>query len=1187
MNRRFVLATNSLSACLFVLVLPSLGITQTASDAKIDFNTQIRPILSNRCFACHGPDEQTVESGLRLDSFEAATSPADSGKKAIVPGSATSSEILLRINSQDDQVRMPPPRFGDQLTPTEADLLKRWIESGARYTKHWSFEKIAQPITPVLNEVNSDPAAGQHQKLAGAPWTSNPIDRHLLARLTAKGLAPSVQADSITLLRRLTLDLTGLPPTLAEVDEFLNDQHPLAYERLVDRLLASPSYGEHWGRRWLDLARYADSAGYADDPARTIWAYRDWVVRALNSNMPFDQFTIEQLAGDLLPEPTPDQLVATAFHRNTLTNNEGGTNDEEFRNVAVIDRVNTTMAVWMGVTMGCAQCHNHKFDPISQKEFFQVLSIFNQTEDADRGDESPTLPWYSPEQRDQRADLETQIQKLESQLDAADPALAPSQTEWEKRLLASTTWKTVQPKSASTQSGNATEVLDDGMVKVDSQADNDTIRIELALLPSWTPENLSGIRIETVPDPALPGQGVSLGDGNIVLTGLTASLVQEPRSRSKGRFVRVDLPGKEKILSLAEVQVFDGQKNIAKQGKATQSSEILGGAPARAIDGNTSGKWEDNSVTHTNTSDSPWWELDLNQAYPVDQIVLFNRIDNAVGNRLSGAIVQLLDENRKEIWRGSISKAEAEHKLNLEQQLTWTAQWAQADHEQAGFPAVHAIDNDPKTGWAIGGAVDKPHALQISGNANSAEAKSASSDPWILRLQLGFDSQHKRLILSRLRVSLTDEKNLAETLKTPQPILEIVRTSERTDAQKISLHRYFVRQVAPERATLRESLAKSQQALVNLKPITTVPILRELAKERRRTTKIQLRGNYKVTGEEVSPGVPSIFGYHSDDEQSAPIDRLAFAKWLVSDRNPLTARVLANRTWEYLFGVGIVRTSEEFGAQGDLPVYPELLDHLASEFIASGWNMKELIRSIVLSNAYKQSSSVSPEAFESDPENIHVARGPRFRVAAEQVRDMALDSAGLLSKKFYGPPTRPPQPNMGLSAAFGSRTDWETSNGEDRYRRAVYTQWRRSNPYPSMTTFDAPTREVCVLKRDRTNTPLQALVTLNDPVFIEAAQGLARRVFIQEATQATDDQSKLTRMFQMVLTRKPSDAESQSMLKLLQASREDLNNRADQAMKLATEPIGKLPEGISAPELASWVLVGNVLMNLDEFLMTP
>jgi hypothetical protein len=384
-------------------------------------------------------------------------------------------------------------------------------------------------------------------------------------------------------------------------------------------------------------------------------------------------------------------------------------------------------------------------------------------------------------------------------------------------------------------------------------------------------------------------------------------------------------------------------------------------------------------------------------------------------------------------------------------------------------------------------------------------------------------------------------------------------------------------------------LATTRQALGGLKPITTVPILRELAKDKHRSTKIQIRGNYKVTGDEVSPGVPRIFGYEPVASQSDghTIDRLKFARWLVSDRNPLTARVLVNRTWEYLFGVGIVRTSEEFGSQGDLPVYPELLDHLAMEFLSSRWDQKELIRSIVLSNAYRQSSSVSPEDFESDPENIHVARGPRFRVAAEQVRDMALASADLLSKKFYGSPTRPPQPSMGLSAAFGSRTDWDTSTGEDRFRRAIYTQWRRSNPYPSMATFDAPSREVCVLKRDRTNTPLQALVTLNDPVYIEAAQGLARRVLLHEADQAPDDTSRLSRMFQLVLTRKPSDAEIQSMHKLLQASREDLKDRADQAMKLATEPIGKIPEQLSPQELASWVLIGNVLMNLDEFLMTP
>jgi hypothetical protein len=572
-------------------------------------------------------------------------------------------------------------------------------------------------------------------------------------------------------------------------------------------------------------------------------------------------------------------------------------------------------------------------------------------------------------------------------------------------------------------------------------------------------------------------------------------------------------------------------------------------------------------------------------------MVLFNRTDNGLATRLSGAIVRLLDENRKEIWQGRHEQGAAEHALNLQQQVAWNAKFAQADYEQNGLPASHTIDSDPKTGWAVGGAIDRPHSLQVAGKADQTTQLDADSirAPWILRLQFGFDSPYKRLILSNFRVALTDDQQLNEVLQTPKEILQIVRSENRTDAQRESLHRYYVRQIAPERSALRAQLATTRQALGGLKPITTVPILRELAKDKHRSTKIQIRGNYKVTGDEVSPGVPKIFGYEHVASQSdgQTIDRLKFARWLVSDRNPLTARVLVNRTWEYLFGVGIVRTSEEFGSQGDLPVYPELLDHLAMEFLSSRWDQKELIRSIVLSNAYRQSSSVSPVDFESDPENIHVARGPRFRVAAEQVRDMALASADLLSKKFYGSPTRPPQPSMGLSAAFGSRTDWDTSIGEDRFRRAIYTQWRRSNPYPSMATFDAPSREVCVLKRDRTNTPLQALVTLNDPVYIEAAQGLARRVLLHEADQTPDDTSKLSRMFQLVLTRKPSDAEIQSMHKLLQASREDLKDRADQAMKLATEPIGKIPEQLSPQELASWVLIGNVLMNLDEFLMTP
>jgi hypothetical protein len=637
---------------------------------------------------------------------------------------------------------------------------------------------------------------------------------------------------------------------------------PRAYEKLVEDLLQRPSFGEHWARMWLDLARYADSAGYADDPSRTIWAYRDWVIKALNENKPFDQFTIEQLAGDLLPNASTDQLVATAFHRNTLTNNEGGTQDEEFRNVAVVDRVNTTMAVWMGTTIACAQCHSHKYDPISQEEYFQFFAILNNTQDADRGDESPVLPIYTDEQRGQLKELQERVARLQAIVATPTDALAHEQIVWEAKLRS---------------------------------------------VPTATPSS-----------------------------------------------------------------------------DASERSQI----PA--------------------------------------------------------ALLAIVDK--------------------------------------AG--------------------------------------------------------------------------------------------DQRSEQEAIELAKYFRASAAPSLHDQRQELAQAEAAL---RPVTTLPILRELA-DQRRETRLQYRGNYLDKGRAVEPGLPAAFHAVAVD---GPLDRLGLARWLVDKNNPLTARVIANRYWEALFGRGIVLTSEEFGTQGDLPTHPELLDWLAMELMESGWDTRALLRMMVTSAVYRQSTQITGDAAEVDPDNRWLARGPRVRLSAEMVRDQALAASGLLSTTMYGPPVRPPQPNLGLSAAFGSSTDWETSAGDDRYRRGIYTTWRRSNPYPSMATFDAPNREVCTVRRSRTNTPLQSLVTLNDPVFVEAAQALARRA-IQHAG-AREDQ--IAYAFRRCLSRPPHSAELQALASLYNESHNRLADRPVEAMKLATVPLGELPSGVDAVDAAAMTVVGNVLLNLDEMFL--
>jgi hypothetical protein len=840
----------------------------------VDFNREIRPIISRYCAACHGADEKKREAGLRLDIRESATAVRD-GRRAIAPGDLKKSELFRRVSSEDPDERMPPPSTGKRLTAQEIDKLSAWIRQGAPYAPHWAYIKPVRPKSPAVSD---------------RAWPKNEIDRFLLARLEKEKLRPSPEADRTTVVRRLTLDLTGLPPTPAEVEEFVSDKRPEAYEKLVDRLLARTSFGEHWARMWLDLARYADSAGYVSDVPREIWAYRDYVIRSLNADKPFDQFTIEQIAGDLLPNPTEDQIVATAFHRNTQTNNEGGSDREEYRNVAIVDRVNTTMSVWMGTTMACAQCHDHKYDPISQKEYFRFFAIFNNTEDADRQDESPVHSFYTPNQKEEREKLKKQIDELEPMVSAEEKA-------------------TIDKMAAA----------------------------------------------------------------------------QNAKSKKK-----------------------KSKQPPAKQTAGTASPKNAGGTPSqREADGTR-------SVPATLPPAKP----------PATE-----------GKQPSTAVVK------------------------------------------------------PST------SIAKPTAKPLS------------------------------------------------------------------DAGK--------------------RLADLKKRMAAIKPFT-VPIQRELPSGKRRTTTIQYRGNFLDRGPVVTEGVPAAF---PPLPKGLPPNRLALARWLVDENNPLTARVLVNRLWERIFGIGLVATSEDFGTQGELPSDPELLDYLAAELVASHWDIKHLIRRMVESAAYRQSSRITPDLEERDPENRLVARGPRFRLDAEAVRDQSLAVSGLLCRKMYGPAVRPFQPSFGLNAAFGGGMDWQTSEGEDRFRRAVYVSWRRTNPYPSMSTFDSASREVCCTRRPRTNTPLQALVTLNDPVYVEAAQALGRRMACEGGPSPAD---KVRYGFRLSLSRGPSDVETSRLVELYEKSRERFARKLDDAKKMAGAiPPGRGPSGTDVVQLAAWTAVGNVLLNLDEFLMRP
>ncbi len=1138
---------------------------RSAQAEPLDFNRDIKPILSNRCFFCHGPDEeerQGGDDGLRLDTYEGATADIG-GRAAIVPGDWQQSGLIERVTTDDLDLVMPPAEHGQPLSADEVDRLKRWIEQGAPYAAHWSYVPPVRPELPAVKD---------------SAWPRNEVDRFILAALEHRGLKPSAEADRATLARRLALDLTGLPPTIEQVERLVADPSPEAYERYVDQLLEQPTFGEHWARLWLDLARYADSAGYADDPGRTIWLYRDYVIRAFNENKPFDQFTVEQLAGDLMPNPTDDQLIATAFHRNTLTNNEGGTSDEEFRNAAIVDRVNTTLAVWMGTTMACAQCHTHKYDPITQEEYFRVFAILNNTADADRRDESPLHSVLTEAQRRDQTQWQQQLEKLEAELLSPTPEWSAELAAWEASIPVDVSWKTLVPTQVTSTAGSQVKVDGSTIIVAKGSSDQqskDTYRITTAL-----DQPLRALRLEALPDAALPSSGPGHGGGNFVVTGIKASVQPATSQPMTGRYVRVEIPGNEKMLSLAEVQVMHQDQNRATQGTASQSSTGFDGPASLAIDGNTNGQYtEAKSTTHTQITADPWWELDLKSTMPIDRLVIWNRTDPGTVERLSNFVVSVLDEQRQIVWQQQVQeppRPSQAFEMNSPRELRFVS--AFADYSQPGFEASNLVStgstNPPKTGWAVGGQPGKAHVLTLL-----VDPQLALPTDGLLTVEVEQQSPHAFHTIGSLRLSATDQPQVEAWRELPGNVLTAlaIAKAQRSADQQAVIEAHY-RTVSPRLAPLRKQIDALKNQLAELKPVT-VPVMRELPDQQRRKTQIQLRGNFMNLGKVVEPGLlDSLF----PTPNSGPIDRVALAKWLVDDRNPLTSRVLVNRYWEKIFGTGLVSTVEDFGSQGSLPSNPELLDWLATEVVRLKWNNKAIIKLLVMSAAYRQSSAVTDALYELDPDNQLLARGPRMRLSAETIRDQALAVSGLLSPKMFGPPVNPPQPSSGLSAAFGGNIDWTTSSGEDRYRRALYTTWRRSNPYPSMVTFDAPNREVCTLRRSRSNTPLQALVTLNDPVYMEAAQGLARRVL---RDGGSDLRAQIGYVFALCLARQPSEQETERLIQLHQTVMGDLKSRPAEALRLATDPLGSLPESLEPIDAAAWTVIANVMLNLDEFIM--
>ncbi|HEX7860353.1 MAG TPA: DUF1553 domain-containing protein [Verrucomicrobiae bacterium] len=1110
------------------------------AERPVDFQREVRPILSQNCFLCHGPDEAERKGGLRLDVREDALKEAKSGAKAIVPNDPEASELLKRITHADPDEMMPPAKSGKKLTSAEIEVLRTWISEGAPYAKHWSYEK------PVRREL---------PKIANKDWVRNGVDYFIAERLEKESLRPTEEADRRTLIRRVALDLTGLPPTVEEVRAFEADKSEDAYERMVDRMLEKQAFGEHWARMWLDLARYADSAGYADDPLRTIWAFRDWVIKAFNENKRFDQFTIEQIAGDLLEKPTEEQKVATAFHRNTMTNSEGGTSDEEFRSVAVVDRVNTTMAVWMGTSMACAQCHTHKYDPITHDEYFRFYALLNNTADADKPDETPVHKFFDKEQKKQRAKWDVEIAGLEDTLSTPTPEAEESFKKWDEAFPREVAWTNSKPEKVDYKREEKAKVAEDGAISRAAESASETYTVELPL----DGRAVSAVRIELDSQEEVKG----------LITRVSATITP-PKKTVGGRYVRIEIPGKEKILSLAEVQVFSGKENVATGGEATQSSTFQESPAKFAIDGKTNGDFSENSVSHTEKNENPWWEVDLKGVYEIGRLSIWNRTDNDLGSRLADFKITIFDEQREPVWEKTVKEApspNAIYEVDGTRNVKFGGAYASSTADGKKASEVLREKADAKKGWAPKDGEKATLTLLTEKIWNMPKGS---------KLTLSIEQQVDggKGVLGGFRVALADNAELPKYANNPSRALELLATKpeERKEGGRGELLKHYLRKVAEELKKEREEVAALQKKLEDMKP-HSVPILEELAGDKRRKTQVQLRGNYLDLGKEVEPGVPAAF---IDSEYDMPQDRLALAKWLVSEENPLTARVVVNRFWEQIFGIGLVSTSEEFGAQGELPSHPELLDWLATEFMAQGWDVKKFLKLLVISATYRQSSKVTPELVERDPDNRLLARGPRFRMSAETIRDQALAVAGLLSEKMYGPSVRPARPNSGLKAAFGSSVDWKTSEGQDRFRRGLYTEWRRTSPYPSMTTFDAPNREVCTIRRTRTNTPLQALVTLNDEVFLEAAEGLALRM-MKGGTSVTE---RIKFGVETCLGRPANEKEVNRLAELFgEAMAEFAKNPEEKAKKFAND------EGAEPIELAAWTAVANVLLNLDETLM--
>lgn len=952
------------------LLLPLL----VSAEEMIQFNKDIRPIFAEHCAACHGGVKQA--GGLSFVYQDNVLQGGESGQPAVVPGDVAASYLIDRVTDSDPDSRMPPAEHGPPLSPNEIERLKAWIASGAKWEMPWAF--VPPKSTPLPDVTNRD-------------WPRAEFDRYVLARLEAAGLQPAPTASRREWLRRVTFDLIGLPPTMAEVEAFEIDDRPDAYERVVERLLASPHFGERWASLWLDLARYADTTGFERDPNRNIWPYRDWVIRAFNADMPYDQFTIKQLAGDLLEAPSFDDVLATAFHRNTQTNTEGGTDDEEFRIAAVIDRVNTTWQVWQATTFGCVQCHSHPYDPFRHEEYYQFMALFNSTRDSDIDEEFPTFP-VPVDDKNYAAAAEIVRERCEARraLDRFARPLAEDAASWRNLPIdkAESTGST-QLRIARDESANppaTTEVLAEGTITAGSK-----FTLESAI-PSDV-DRMTALRID--------------------------ALLQDAEAARK-------IPQLGFLLSQLEVEWLPPG----------------GAAPVK---------------------------LEFAHALSDEAEPLLDPADS-------------LDADD---WGWG----------------SYTCQWRP---HYAVFALANVISVPPGS------------RLRIVLHQNRATVGDGA------------------LVISRGRFAVSANDAWVRLQATPD----------------------FV----AAKKKLRELKVRSKKI-----ESVDVPVMDELTGDQRRATFEFVRGLWLDKGAEVQPDTPDLL---PPLPPSAEHNRLALARWLVSDANPLTARVLVNRIWEQLFGIGIVETAEDFGTSGTPPSHPQLLDYLALRLEHDQkWSIKQLLRALVLSATYRQSARVTPEKLAADPQNRLLSRGPRQRLTAEMIRDQALVLSGRFSPKMYGPPVMPPQPD-GIWRSVYNDAKWENATDENRYRRAIYTYWKRTSGYPSMATFDAPSREVCTARRITTNTPLQALVTLNDEAFVECAAGFADRMFAEGGTTPAE---RIGWAYRAAVGGSQPTETIDDLVKLYDAALTSFTADQEAAKKVA-----------ATPERAALIVVASAILNLDE-----